>query len=216
MRTRWRNAKARRLGLVRPNLAVTVCLLLLGCLLLVGCGAQDPYVWAQSLPPSPGSANTGDVIGIGDLLDIRVYGNPDLSGKARVRADGRITLPLVGDVAAADKTPAALSQEIQTRVQQFVKVPAVTVGIDEAHTLNIVVLGEVARPGVIQVPRQAGILAVLALAGGFTENADRESIFLKRQRPALRVRFSYHRLTTLGGEAAAAFRLENGDVVTVE
>ncbi len=192
-------------------------MLFVGLLLLVGCGAHDPYVWAQSLPPTaPGTASTGDVIGVGDLLDIRVYGNADLSGKARVRADGRITLSLVGDIAAAGKTPAALAQEIQMRVQQYIKVPAVTVGIDEAHTLNIVVLGEVARPGVIQVPRQAGILAVLALAGGFTENADRESIYLKRQRPPLRVRFSYHTLTTLGGEAAAGFRLENGDVVTVE
>lgn len=215
MRTCWPNAKARRLGPVR-NLGATAAVLLVAFLVLVGCAAHDPYVWAQSLPPPPGTASTGDVIGVGDLLDIRVYANADLSGKARVRSDGRITLPLVGDVAAAGKTPAALAQEIQTRVQAYVKVPAVTVGIDEAHALNIVVLGEVVRPGVIQVPRQAGVLAVIALAGGFTENADRDSIYLKRQRPPLRVRFSYHTLTTLGGEAAAGFRLENGDVVTVE
>ena len=198
------------------SLSVSKCSLLVTLVFLLGCAPEEKYVWAQSVPRPPVAPTAAYVIDAGDTLDIRVFGEDRLSVHPRVRLDGRITVPLLGEIDARGKVPAVLAAELQTRLQQYIKEPTVTIAVDETHLLNIVVLGEVTRPGVVQVPQQAGMLAVLALVGGFTENADQDAIFLLRQRPPMRVRFTYHTLTSVDGIAAATFPLQNGDVVTVE
>lgn len=178
------------------------------------CAHEGPYVWAQSVPPQTGVP--AYQISDGDLLDIHVFNEERLSGRLRVRTDGRITLPLLGDVEARGKTPMALAAELQTRLQQFIKEPTVTIGIEEAHPIEVTVLGEVAHQGVFQLPQRSTVLEALATAGGFTEDADRDSIFVVRMQPPLRVRFTYRFLLSPNSGAAALFPLQGGDVVTVE
>jgi polysaccharide export outer membrane protein len=213
-----RSAARTRLPRARPGLrALTTLCAFAWLLCLSGCASSERYVWAQSLPPQPAALEAPSyVIGAGDLLDVRVYNEERLSAKSRVRTDGRITLPLVGDIEARGKTPSGLAAELQLRLQQWIKDPTVTVGVDEVHPLRVVVLGEVKAPGVFQLPQRATVIAALALAGGFTENADQDSIFLVRRQPAVRVRFSYRTLTSADAGAVAAFPLQDGDVVTVE
>ena len=178
-----------------------------------GCAGTGPYVWVHDLPSSRLASSY--VIGVGDLLDVRVYKDDSMSARARVREDGKITLSLIGEIVAAGHTPPDLARDIATRLRNFVNAPIVTVAVEERHPVNVSVLGEVTRPGVFPVTSGAGVLQALALAGGLTEFADRDEIFVIRKNPPLRVRFTYDALTR-NDSRAAAFVLANGDAVTVE
>lgn len=178
------------------------------------CGSSGKYTWVHELPrgvagPSPYA------IGEGDLLDIRVYNEPTISGRARVRSDGKVTVALIGDVEARGKTPGVLAQEVQQRLQKFLQTPSVSVAIEESRPLTVTVLGEVGKPGVFTLAPNSGVLQAIASAGGFSEYADDDQIYVVRRSPALRVRFTYDGLRDNAG-GAADFVLKNGDLVTVE
>jgi polysaccharide export outer membrane protein len=137
------------------------------------------------------------------------------SGKMRVRSDGRITLPLVNDVVAAGKTPVQLARDIETALKTVILSPQVTV-IVEDFTPTISVLGEVAKPGPQTLQRDTGVADVLAAAGGLTNFAHKDRIFVVRSTPQqLRIHFTYDALTK-GIGRAPLFRLRAGDVVVVE
>ena len=185
------------------------------CFALSGCGTGDKYVWVQSLPPGGGVPRTEYAIEIGDLLDVRVYNEERLSVRARVRNDGKISLPLVGELDAQGKTPSVLSRQIEQALQKFLNSPSATVAVEEARPLSVTVVGEVRTPGVFNVAPNSGVLQALAVAGGFSEFADESAIFVVRANPRMKIRFTYKALVSHDGRAAA-FDLQNGDVVTVE
>jgi polysaccharide export outer membrane protein len=193
---------------------------LLASLALAGCGASLPHVWVDQISQAEigDTAGTDYVIARGDLLTIRVYGQDPISTHGRVRPDGKIAVPLAGELEAEGRRPADLAREIEARLKPFVVAPAVVIGVDEVQPIRISVLGEVARPGAFALEPRAGVLQALAIAGGTTEYADRERIFVIRRtpgKPPLRIRFSYADLA--GGRGrAATFALATGDVVTVE
>jgi polysaccharide export outer membrane protein len=193
---------------------------LITALSLPGCGYAGPYVWVDDASRAElGDAAGRDyVIAGGDLLAVRVYNQEALSIRGRVRPDGRIAVPLAGEVEALGRRPADLARELEARLKSFVVAPAVVVAVEEVQPIRISVIGEVAHPGVFTLDADAGVLQALAMAGGATEYADRERIFVIRRvhaKAPVRIRFSYARL--LGGSArAAAFVLAPGDVVAVE
>lgn len=180
---------------------------------LAGCGSSGRYVWVDELPKSA----SADVyrIAAGDTLNVRVYNQENLSTKSKVRSDGRIAVPLVGDIEVRGKTPAVVAREIEARFKQYVVSPAVTVTVEESQPTTVAVLGEVAHPGVYAVDPASGVLQALAAAGGFTEFASRESIYVVRKLPPQRIRFTWTALLD-GDKRADAFRLHKGDVVVVE
>lgn len=179
----------------------------------VGCSGGPPYVWASQLPPD----QTADryVIGAGDLLSVRVYDQENLSTHARVRSDGMIAMPLVGEVEVRGKAPAVVSSELEARLKQFMLSPTVTVTVEETSPTSVTVLGQVVHPGIYTVDVTSGVLQALAVAGGFNDYAGRGSIYLMRRSPAERIRFTFNDLTRADG-SAAMFRLRTGDVVVVE
>jgi polysaccharide export outer membrane protein len=186
------------------------------CLALtpLGCASPQKYTWVDSLPPT--ATGSGQyVVREGDLLDIRVYNEPTISTRARVRGDGKITVSLIGDVDAVGKTPGVLGKEIQSRLQTFLNAPSVTVAVDEQQPLSVTVMGEVAHSGIFTLPPNAGVLQAIASAGGLGEYADDESIYVVRKSPAQRIRFTYSGLVENKGRAAD-FALRNGDLITVE
>jgi polysaccharide export outer membrane protein len=155
------------------------------------------------------------LIAVGDMLNIQVYNDAQTSGKTRVRTDGRITLPLVNDVVAAGKTPVQLARDIEAALKSVILTPQVTV-IVEDFTPTISVLGEVAKPGPQTLQRDTGVADVLAAAGGLTNFAHRDRIFVVRSTPQpIRIHFTYDALTK-GIGRAPLFRLRAGDVVVVE
>jgi polysaccharide export outer membrane protein len=184
-----------------------------------GCGA-GAYVWVDQIGDAAADAapESAYLIAGGDLLNIRVYDQDAISTRARVGPDGKIALPLVGEIEARDQRPAALARQIEARLKPFIVAPSVAITVEEAQSVKISVVGEVAHPGVFAINPGAGVVQALALAGGITEFADRDSIFVLRPRPArglLRIRLSYASLTR-GIGRGPTFSLQPGDTVVAE
>lgn len=187
-----------------------------------GCsGTSGKFVRVEDLPRTMHQPSDYR-IGPGDVLGVRVWNQPTMSiEKTRVREDGKVTVPFLQDVEVVGRTPAELSERLQVQLKTYVVNPVVTVTVEEQRPLRISVTGEVAKPGVYELDRGAGVLSALAAAGGFTEFAHRDRIFVLRyglspSDPApTRIRFRYESLK--GGERlAAGFRLQASDVVVVE
>ena len=177
--------------------------------------AHENYVWADDLPDQAFML-TPYRIHPGDLLAISVWNQPNLSSEVRVRPDGMATLPLLGDIAVEGLTPTGCAEQIERRLEGIVVEPKVTVTLREARTPTISVVGEVQRVGDYPLREGDSILQIIARAGGLTEFADPNHIYVLRRRPELmRVRFTYEQLSK-GTGRALSFRLHNGDIIVVE
>ncbi len=179
------------------------------------CGATGPFVWIDALPAS--SAGPADVVTVqeGDTLNVRVFNQEPLSTRDRVRPDGKITMPVVGEVMARGKRPAQLASEIQDRLKSVVVAPSVTVTIDTGAEMKVSVIGEVRNAGIYPLDHGANVLHALAAAGGLSDYADSEKIFVVRKSFAKRVRFRFQDLRA-GSAKSLGFMLQAGDVVVVE
>jgi len=121
-------------------------------------------------------------IGPGDILDISVWKNPELTTSVPVRPDGRISVPLLGDVQAAGMTPLALKQTLTDGYKEYVTAPGVSVVVKEIHSRKIFIQGEVATPGVYDLQPRMKLMQALALAGGTTPYAKGSVIVLRDTR----------------------------------
>ena len=121
-------------------------------------------------------------IGPGDVLEISVWKNPELTSTVPVRPDGRISVPLLGDVQAAGMTPLALKQTLTDGYKEYVTAPGVSVVVKEIHSRKIYVTGEVATPGVYDLQPRAKLMQALALAGGLTPYAKGRVVVLRDSR----------------------------------
>jgi polysaccharide export outer membrane protein len=179
------------------------------------CAGPGAYVWAKDLPSARDSSGEY-LISTGDVIGVRVVNQDGMSTRARVRSDGRIALPLLGDVEVRGKRPSSLRQELEARFKEYIVAPSVTVNVDEIAPVSVSVLGEVAHPGVVQMDAGCGVAQAIAGAGGLTDYASRDRIFVVRndEKP-VRVRFTFDGIA--GSDAAAVrFALKRGDVVVVE
>jgi len=181
---------------------------------LAGCGATGPYVWVDSLPAQT-AAGSDVVISDGDVLNVRVFNQDPLSTKERVRSDGRISIPVIGEVVARGKRPAQLAAEIQERLKDIVKVPSVIVTLEQTEGMKVSVVGEVRNAGVFQVDPGSNVLHALAAAGGLNDYADGDRVFVVRKSLPQRVRFRYSDLRSADPKSVA-FALQPGDVIVVE
>jgi polysaccharide export outer membrane protein len=177
-------------------------------------------VWVDAFadPNGANAAAGAYTITSGDLLNVRVYNQDTISTRGRVGPDGRIAIPLVGELDAKGLSPAEFSRQIEARLKPFIVAPSVATLVEEAQPVKVAVVGEVGHPAVLAVTPGTGVLQVLALAGGITEYANRDRIFVLRDRPArgpFRIRFTYQDLIR-GLGRAATFRVESGDTVIVE
>ena len=116
----------------------------------------------------------------GDKLRVEVYKEPQLSQSVQIRPDGKITLPLVGDVPAAGVTPRELTLTVTERMREFVMAPAVTVIVAETIPAVIYVMGEVTKPGALPITGSMTVVQALAVAGGFKDFANPRKIRILR------------------------------------
>ncbi len=181
----------------------------------VACGPSGKYVWVKDLPPTADFSGEY-LIATGDVISVRVVNQDSMSTKARVRNDGRIALPLLGDVEVRGKKPSAVRAELEARLKEYIVAPSVTVNVEEVAPVTVSVLGEVTHPGVIQMDGSGGVAQALAAAGGLTDYASRDRIFVVRPggKPP-RVRFTFDELSG-ADPAAVRFLLRRGDVIVVE
>jgi len=170
----------------------------------------------KTAPTAPGQLGDDYRLGPGDKLRIEVYKDNQLSQSVQVRPDGKITLPLIGDLEASTKTPIELRDTITTSLKEYVTNPTVTVIVVEALASQVYVMGEVTNPGTMQLHGPTTILQALAMAGGFKEFANTKDVKVLRPRSGNNgietIRFNYK--DVLNGDAKP-FYLRSGDTVIV-
>jgi polysaccharide export outer membrane protein len=152
----------RFLGMMARVASVAALVVLVGC----GGGQTLPPANAVSYNPSPDY-----FIGPLDSLSIFVWRNPELSQTVPVRPDGRISIPLVQDLAAAGKTPTQLASDIETQLKKFVQDPIVTVivtSFNGPYSRQVRVVGEAAHPQAIPFRDNMTLLDVMIASGGLT------------------------------------------------
>jgi polysaccharide export outer membrane protein len=157
------------------------------------------------------------LIGANDVLAVSVWKEPDVSRTVPVRSDGKISLPLVGEMQAAGQTPRQLEQEIAKRLQSFITEPEVTVIVTESKSQKINIMGMVARPGAYLLSGSTTVLDAIALAGGFKDFAKQKSIYVLRQAPdgtEQRLPFNYKDVIK-GKNPEQNVRLLPGDTVVI-
>lgn len=120
------------------------------------------------------------IIGPEDILEITVWKNTDLSKQVQVRPDGRISLPLLGDISAVGKTPTQLTEEISVGLRAYMENPTISIMVKEVQSYQIYVLGEVNKPGKYPLKSKTTLLQGITVAGGFTPLAARNKIVVFR------------------------------------
>jgi polysaccharide export outer membrane protein len=169
--------------------------------------AQEASEKAGDPPPA------GYTIGSADTLQIVVWKEPDLSRETTVRFDGMITVPLVGDLQAAGRTPAQLAESIAAALKRYIEAPQVTVGVNQANSARFYVVGQVTRSGEYPLSGRTTVLQGLALAGGFRDFAKTDSIVIVRGDQSV-VPFNFKRIAE-GKDTSQNVLLAPGDTVVV-
>lgn len=158
-----------RLRQIRLNVCFFIGLMLLPC-------------WVtHSLAEQKNVAKADYLIGIGDIIEIQVWHEPDLSRTLTVRLDGRISLPLVGDVDVAGKSTSEIDAYLEKKLAELVTEPAVSVILIESRSQRYYVVGQVAQPGEFPIDSPLTLLQVIARSGGFQEWAKRDQIKVFRR-----------------------------------
>ena len=184
---------------------------------LVSCFAPS-----QEIIEEASNSNKDFLLGPEDVLDIVVWKNEDLSQKGVViRPDGKISMPLIGEVQANGRTANQLASQIASRLKEYKDNPVVTVGVKEVNSYYVYVLGEVAKPGKYQLKSHATVLQAVAIASGFTNYASKNKMKVIRHVPGengttreIRIPARYDDLISGEGEIGN-FVLKTGDVVIV-
>ena len=157
------------------------------------------------------------LIGADDVLAVSVWKEPDLSRSIPVRSDGKITLPLIGEVQASGKTPRQLQQEIASKLQSYISEPEVTVIVQEIRSQRYNVLGMVAKPGSYMLTKSTTVLDAIAVAGGFRDFAKQKDIYVLRRAAdgnQSRLPFNYKDVVR-GHKSAQNVALQSNDTIVV-
>ena len=160
--------------------------------------------------------NDSYLLGPLDLVAINVWRDPELSRVEPVRPDGKISLPLIGDMQASGLTPKMLQAQISKALENYVRKPEVTVILQEANSHRFNLIGEVARPGSYLLASNMTVLDALAAGGGFRDFAKVTRIYVLRK--ALngspeRIPFNYKK--AIKGSRDMNLQLLPGDTIVV-
>ncbi len=154
-------------------------------------------------------------LGPGDKIRIEVYKDLQLSQSAQVRPDGKVTMPLIGDLTASDQTPIQLRNTITEALKEYMTNPSVTVIVVEVAVPTAYVMGEVKQPGAIQLQRDITVLQALALAGGLSDFADANDIRVLRPKAGTVETIAFRYKDALKGSSQSQMLLRPGDTVVV-
>jgi polysaccharide biosynthesis/export protein len=186
----------------------------------VGTAGSSPAAVPDLPAAKPGSAPSSAAAGAdyrlvnGDKLRIEVYREPQLSHSLQIRPDGKISLPLAGDLVAAGQTPAGLRDAITTALKDYVTNPVVTVIVVETEMPTISVMGEVNEPGSVPLKGRMTVIEALAAAGGFKDFANTKNITIRRPTATgvQRIKFNYKEAVKADSEPVY---VQAGDVIIV-
>ncbi len=186
--------------------------------LLVSLGGCSVLEGEKELPKSATMVPGEYRVGPPDVLSIGVWKQPDLSVPAiQVRPDGKISLPLVGEIDVEGLTALEIKEAISERVKEYVTDPEVTVMVVQVNNPVIFIIGEVNRPGPIPIRQNTTMLQAIAMAGGFSTFADKDDIYVLRREGGkeYRFRFNYEKVVK-GKDVEQNIYVRPGDVIVVE
>lgn len=184
--------------------------------------ATDPDTRVKTAQPTnhPNNSwvdNKSYVIGENDMLDIDVWKEKEISRQIPVRPDGKISLPLIGEIQASGLTPLQLQDNITQQLKSYIDNPEVTVIVDEPRSHQFNVVGQVARPGTYQLSESMTVLDAIAGAGGFKDFAKETKIYVLRVAQGgtrVRIMFNYKKVIR-GDDLQENVALKPGDTIVV-
>ena len=202
---------------VRP-----VMLAVLPCLLWSAAASQSnaPPAGAEPKNTSPPTTSAGGapldptayIIGAEDVLNVSVWHEAELTRQVVVRPDGKITMPLIQEIQAADLTPEQLKKGLVEALLKYINNPDVTVMVQDVRSKKYYIDGEVSRSGWFPLVTPTTVLEALSNAGGFKEFANQKKIRILRHGAILK--FNYKEVTN-GKHMEQNIYLENGDHIIV-
>lgn len=161
---------------------------------------------------------TDYILGPEDVLEITIWRNADLSKTVTVRPDGRISLPLIGDVSAVGKTTVQLTEDISSKLKEYKENPQVSILVKEVNSYAIYVLGEVGKPGKYPLKSKTTLLQGITIASGFMPTAARNKIvifrFAKDGSSQIKLKASYDDIVLRDG-SNQNIELKPGDQIVV-
>jgi polysaccharide export outer membrane protein len=178
---------------------------------------QPPPTTAPGDRARPTQAPTPDDYKLqpGDKLRIEVYKDAQLSQSVQVRPDGKITLPLVGDITAMSLTPEDLREKVTAALRDYVNNPVVTVIVVEGTLPTAYVVGEVNHPGPVALQTNMTVLQALAVAGGLKDFADAKNIRILRKGASGQQTIPFNYKDAIKGTGSTSMLLQSGDTVVV-
>lgn len=182
---------------------------------------QLPWLPAPAPPPPPEARVAGEVedyvIGVPDQLQLTVWQHPDFSGSALVRRDGKISVPLMGDIQAEGLTPEQLAENIRVALSDYISTPRVDVAVMEMNSqVASVIGGGVLRSGIVPLQHNTRVLDALASMGGLTPFAKKRRIRILRDTPEGQVEYNFDYTAFINGQAPASnILLVPGDTIIV-
>ena len=172
----------------------------------------------SGLPNAAANGGEDFIIGPEDVLEIKVWHEPDLTTRAVVRPDGKIGVTLLGDVQASGLTAVQLKDSVAAKLDKFYEQPEVSVVVVEIHSQTVHLIGAVGRPGAYALGGPLTVVELLSRAGGLVETAKADQISIIRQRgkgELERILFNYKEFLE-GKNLHSNIQLKNGDMVVVK
>lgn len=170
----------------------------------------------MAAPAAAGSTSSESyVIGPSDVLNITVWKEPTLSGTILVRPDGMISLALLGDVQASGLTPLELSSQIATKLKKYIQEPNVSVVINQIHSKVVYLLGEVTKPGPVEMTPGMTLLAAISSGGGLTNFANSKKMYILRKEAGTQQKIPVKYKDALKGDSTLNMVLKPGDTIVV-
>lgn len=166
---------------------------------------------------SSSGASSSYIIGPGDLLAINVLHEPEVSQKVPVRMDGKITMPLIGEIQASGMMPGNLQATIAAKLHDYIKDAEVTVVVEEIKSRQFTVMGEVEHPGSFPLVKPTTVLDGLAQAGAFRDFAKLTKIHILRKTAegtTTTLPFNYKQVSK-GKNESENIQLQAGDTIIV-
>jgi polysaccharide export outer membrane protein len=208
-----------------PGVLPLVILISMSQLVMPGLAQSEPSRAGQEAPPAPQIDEKASLIvtqdyfiGPEDVLEITVWKNADLSKQLTVRPDGRISLPLIGDITAVGRTAAQLSGDISAKLKEYKENPSVSIVVKEVNSYAIFVLGEVGKPGKYPLKSKTTLLQAITIASGFTPMAARNKMvvfrFAKDGGGRIKMKASYDDIVLRDG-LSQDIELKPGDQIVV-
>jgi polysaccharide export outer membrane protein len=194
------------------KVAMTACMAVCIAFIATGCGNMNssPVVPAEAYKSKPNST-----LAAGDEINVAYSGAPEMNSKQKIQANGKVSLPMVGDVSAAGRSITSFQSTLTSLYQSHLQDPTVIVSVEEAAA-GVYVSGEVLRPGKIPLDRPMTALEAVMEAGGFTKFANPKQVIVVRNQSGKNQRYVLNMNDALYGSDSSPFYLRAYDVVYVK